>query len=123
MFCVSLVFESGDGDSAYLAQTTVNKEVGAIDEAALVAGKEDNGVGLLDGLTEATGGEVNFTTEPLGLVLTEPVLEERCAKGNVNTSSKSPLRQGTGPIQKQRKGETYLRGPGQRELNRNPSRA
>jgi len=60
----------------YLGHATVNNEVSSVDKAALVAGKEDDGVGLLDGLTETAGGEVNLTTETLGLVVAQPVLEK-----------------------------------------------
>lgn len=61
-------------DSTYLAQTTVNNKVGTIDEAALITGKENNGMCLLDGLAETTTGEVDLTTETLGVVVAEPVL-------------------------------------------------
>lgn len=53
----------------------------AVDEAGLVAGQEDDGVGLLNGLAEAAGGEVHLAAVALGLVVTEPVLEERGVEG------------------------------------------
>lgn len=34
---------------------------------------------LLNGFTKATGGEVHLPTEPLGLVITQPVLQKRGA--------------------------------------------
>lgn len=34
---------------------------------------------LLNGLAEASGWEVDFTTEALGLVIAEPVLQKRSA--------------------------------------------
>jgi hypothetical protein len=43
-------------------------------------------MGLLNGLAEATAGEVNLTTEALGVVITEPVLEKRGAVGNSSVS-------------------------------------
>lgn len=64
---------------AYLAHPTIDHEISSVDKAAFVTGKEDNGVGLLDSLTETAGGEVDFTTETLGLVITQPVLEEGSA--------------------------------------------
>jgi hypothetical protein len=60
--------------------TAVDNKVRAIDEAALVAGKEKHALGLLNSLTEAASGEVDFTTGALDLVVTEPVLEKRGAE-------------------------------------------
>lgn len=34
---------------------------------------------LLNGLAETSGREVDFTTEPLGLVIAQPVLKKRSA--------------------------------------------
>jgi hypothetical protein len=59
--------------------TAVDNEISAVDEAALVAGKEENRLSLLNGLAKATSGEVNFTTVALGLVVAEPILEEGSA--------------------------------------------
>lgn len=59
----------------------VDDEVGAVDEAALVAGEEEDGVRLLDGFAEAAGGEVDLAAVPLGGVVAEPVLEEGRAGG------------------------------------------
>lgn len=66
----------------YLAETTVHHKVCTIDEAALVAGQEDHGVCLLDGLAEAAAGEVDLTAEALGVVITEPVLQEGSARAS-----------------------------------------
>lgn len=63
----------------YLGHTTVNNKVSAVDEAALIAGQEDNGMRLLNGLTETSSGEVNLTALTLGLIITQPVLEKRSA--------------------------------------------
>lgn len=63
----------------YLGHATVNDKVGAVDEAGLVTGEEDDGLGLLNGLTEAASGEVDLTAVALGLVVAEPVLEKRSA--------------------------------------------
>lgn len=38
---------------------------------------------LLDSLTEAAAREVDFTAEALGLVVAEPVLEERSAEEGI----------------------------------------
>lgn len=65
----------------YLAHSTVNNKVSSVDKAALVAGKENDGVSLLDGLTETAGREVNLTTETFGLVIAQPVLEKGGAIG------------------------------------------
>ena len=66
-------------EQTYLAHSTVNNKVSSVDKAALVAGEEDDSVGLLDGLTETAGREVNLTTETLSLVITQPVLEKGSA--------------------------------------------
>lgn len=70
------------GGNVCLAETAVNNKVMAVDEARLVAGKEDDSVGLLNGLTEAAGREVDLAAVALGLVITEPVLEERGVEGS-----------------------------------------
>jgi hypothetical protein len=59
--------------------TAIDDEVGTVDEAALIAGEEEDTLCLLDGLTKATCGEVNFAAVALGCVVTEPVLQKRCA--------------------------------------------
>lgn len=74
-----LIFALGQ---TYLAQTTVDKEISAVDEAALITGQEHNSMGLLNSLAEATTREVNLTTEALGVVVAEPILEEWCAVTN-----------------------------------------
>ena len=58
---------------------TIDDEIGAVDEAALIAGKEEDTLRLLDGLTETTRGEVDFATVTLSLVVTKPILQEWCA--------------------------------------------
>jgi hypothetical protein len=67
------------GSGVTSGHTTVNNEISAIDEAALVAGKEQYCLSLLDSLAETTSGEVDFATVTLGLVIAEPVLEEGSA--------------------------------------------
>jgi hypothetical protein len=57
----------------------VNHKVCTVDEAALVAGQEENTLSLLDSLSEATSWEVNFAAVTLGLVVAKPVLEEGSA--------------------------------------------
>jgi hypothetical protein len=49
--------------------TAIDHKVGTVDEAALVAGKEKYRLSLLNGLAEATSGEVNLTAVALGLVI------------------------------------------------------
>ena len=58
---------------------TIDNEVRAVDEAALVASKEQHSLRLLDGLAEAAGWEVYLTSMALGCVVTEPILKKRCA--------------------------------------------
>lgn len=69
----------GDISSSHAA---INNEISTIDEAALIAGKEEHRLSLLDSLTEAAGREVNLATVTLGLVITKPVLQE-CGAANV----------------------------------------
>ena len=64
----------------YLGHATIDNKVGAVDEAALIAGQEDDSVCLLNSLTEPSSREVDFTTVTLGLIITQPVLEERSAE-------------------------------------------
>jgi hypothetical protein len=59
--------------------TTIDDEVGTVDEATLIAGEEEDTLCLLNSFTKATGGEVNFAAVALGCVVTEPVLQKRCA--------------------------------------------
>ena len=63
----------------YLGQSTVHHKVSRVDEAALVAGKEEHCLGLLDGLAETTRGEVDLAAVALGLVVAQPVLKQRSA--------------------------------------------
>lgn len=98
------------GRDVALGHAAIDNEIRAVDEARLVAGEENNSLGLLDGLTEAASGEVNLTTVALGLVITEPVLEERSAvfvrRRMIRYDKK-----------------THLRGAGHRALKRYPSLA
>lgn len=59
-----------------LGQTTIDDKVSRVDEAALIASQEDDGVGLFNGFSETTSGEVDLATEALLLVVTEPVLQK-----------------------------------------------
>jgi hypothetical protein len=60
-----------------LGHTAVNDKVAAVDEAGLVGSQEEDSLCLLDGLTETAGREVDLTPVTLGLVVSEPVLQER----------------------------------------------
>jgi hypothetical protein len=66
-----------------LGHTAINDKVCTVDEAALVAGQEQNRLSLLDSFTEATSGEVDLAAVTLLSVVTEPVLEERGARKSV----------------------------------------
>lgn len=78
---------------AHLGHATIDHEIGTVDEAALVAGQEQHRLGLLDGLSEASGGEMHFASMSLRLVISKPVLQEW---GTVRVSGMlfSPARQG-----------------------------
>lgn len=67
------------GTGTYLAQSTINCKVSAIDKAALIARQEHDRMSLFNGLAESTTGEVHFTTESLGLVIAQPVLQQGSA--------------------------------------------
>jgi hypothetical protein len=67
------------GSGVAPSHTAVNDEIGTVDEAALVAGKEYDGLRLLHGLAESAGGEVHFAAVAFGRIVAEPVLEEGCA--------------------------------------------
>lgn len=62
-----------------LGHTAIDHEIRAVDKAGLVAGQEEHSLRLLDGLTEAAGGEVDFAAVALLSVVAKPVLEERGA--------------------------------------------
>lgn len=59
-------------------KTTVDCEIGGIDKATLITGEEDDGVGLFDRFTETAGWEMDFATESFLLVVSQPVLQQRC---------------------------------------------
>lgn len=63
-----------------LGHATINNKIGAVDEAGLITGKEHDSVSLLDSLTEAAGREVHLASVPLLLVVTQPVLQQRCVE-------------------------------------------
>lgn len=77
----------------YPRHSSVNHEISTIDEAALVAGQENNSMSLLNGLAETPGREVDFTTEALGLIIAEPILQKRSATdvSIIHLSSKTKL--------------------------------
>lgn len=52
-----------------------------VHEAGLIAREEQHGLGLLDGLAEAAGREVDLAAGALGGVVAEPVLQERGVEG------------------------------------------
>jgi len=57
-----------------LCHASIDNEVRPIYEAALVAGEEEDGVGLFDGFAEASGWEMDLAAVALGCVVAEPVL-------------------------------------------------
>ncbi len=59
--------------------TTIDDEISAANEAALIAGEEEDTLGLLDSLTEATSREMDFAAVTLGCVVAEPILQKWCA--------------------------------------------
>ncbi|KLP05082.1 Uncharacterized protein Y057_13151 [Fusarium fujikuroi] len=52
----------------------------SIDKARLIARQEQDSLRLLNGLTKPPHREVNLTSVTLLLIITEPVLQERCVK-------------------------------------------
>jgi hypothetical protein len=67
------------GSGVALGHAAVDHEISTVDEAALVAGEEENCLRLLDSLAETTSGEVDLAAVALGLIVAEPALEERGA--------------------------------------------
>lgn len=65
-----------------LRHTTIHDEIRAIDKAALIAGKEQHSLGLLNSLSKTTSREMDLTTMSFGRVVTEPVLQERGTEKN-----------------------------------------
>ena len=107
----------------YPSHATVNDEIRAVDEAAFVASEEEDGLGLLDGFTEAAAGKVDLAAVALGRVVAEPILEEGGARFGrldyfLRREEKNVLPDGK---RGNEEGETYLRGAGQSALNLNPS--
>jgi len=68
--------------ATYLGHATIDNKVSSVDKAALVTGQEDNSVCLFNSLTETSSREVNLTTLALGLVVTQPVLQEGSVEGS-----------------------------------------
>lgn len=64
-----------------LGQPTVHDEVGGIDKTTFIRGQKDGSIGLLDGLTETAGREMDLTPESLGLVIAKEILQHWCAGG------------------------------------------
>lgn len=64
------------GSHISLGQAAVHHEVRGIDEAAFVAGQEDDSMSLLDRLTEPAGGKMDLATESLLLVVSKPILQK-----------------------------------------------
>ena len=69
----------GERKVTHLRHPPIDNKIRAVHETALVAGEEEHGLGLLDGLAEAAGWEVDLAAVALGRVVAEPVLEERGA--------------------------------------------
>lgn len=64
-----------------LGQSTVHNEVSGVDETTLITGQEHSSVGLLNGLPETSGREVDLTAKPLGFVIAQEFLEHGGAVG------------------------------------------
>lgn len=63
-----------------LGHTTIDRKVMSIDKARLIARQEQNSLRLLNSLTKPPHREMNLTSVTLLLIITEPVLQERCVK-------------------------------------------
>ena len=55
---------------AYPRHSTINHEVGAIHEAALITGQKEDSLGLLNSFAEATRWEVDLAAVAFGRVVT-----------------------------------------------------
>lgn len=64
-----------------LGHTAIDDEVATVDEASLIARQKQHSLSLLDSLTKAAGGEVDGAPLALGLVVAEPVLQQRGVEG------------------------------------------
>src|SRR5687768_9205032 len=70
------------GGDIGLGHAAVNDKVVSVDKAALVACQEDHGMGLFNRLAEPARREMDLAPLALGLVIAEPVLEQRGVEGS-----------------------------------------
>ena len=61
--------------TTYFGQATIDNEIGTVDEAALVAGKEKDRLSLFNGFTESAGWEMDFAAHTLVRIVSKPVLK------------------------------------------------
>lgn len=62
---------------AYLCHSTINHEIGTVNEATLITSQEDNSSSLLNSLSETSSGKVNFSSQTLGGIIAQPILKKR----------------------------------------------
>ena len=67
-----------DESTTDLGHASIDNEVRSIDEAALIARKEEHGLSLFNGFAKASSREMDLTAVAFGCVVAEPVLEEWC---------------------------------------------
>lgn len=65
------------GGDIRLGHTTIHHKVMAVDKAAVIAGQEQNRLRLLNGLPESASREVHLSPVSFGLVIAQPILQQR----------------------------------------------
>lgn len=75
------------GRHVRLGHAAIHDEIRTIHEAALITGKEDRGMGLLDRFAETTSRKVHLASESLLLVVAEEVLQHWCTAKETSGSS------------------------------------
>jgi len=59
-----------------LRHTAINNQLLAVDKAGIIACQKHHHMRLLNCLSKPAGGEVDLPAEPLGLIVTQPVLQQ-----------------------------------------------
>ena len=77
----------------YLSHATINYEICPINKAALIAGKEEHRLSLLNGFTEATSREMDLAAMALRCVVTKPILQKRCTVDECQQSVSCNIRE------------------------------
>lgn len=67
------------GRIANLGHPPIDSKVCPVHKAAFVTGQEKHRLSLFNGFSEATSREMDLSTMPFGLIVSQPVLEEGSA--------------------------------------------